>query len=167
MPKPGDFGLVYGTDRVGLLIRFAQWLNGDGFSRYSHAFVYLGDDLIMEAEPGGARYNHASAYDWTQVAYSDWNLSDRQREAVCQAARKCEGVPYSFLDYVGLALHRLHIPAPGLRKYIASTGHMICSELVDYCYLQAGLHMFSDGRWPGYVTPADLEHVLHGPEVAN
>jgi hypothetical protein len=26
--------------------------------------------------------------------------------------------------------------------------------------LQLGVHLFSDGRWPGYVTPASLARLL-------
>ena len=40
---------------------------------------------------------------------------------------------------------------------------MICSQLVDYCYLMAGVHLFNDGRWPGYVTPEDLANVIADP----
>jgi hypothetical protein len=67
------------------------------------------------------------------------------------------------LDYLALVAHRLHIPAPGLRQFIADTGHMICSQLVDEVYRRAGLIMFGDGRWPGYVTPGGLISVLNGP----
>lgn len=47
-PKPGDFGLLVGNDPVGLLIRVGEWANGDGFSRYSHAFVVLDDSTLLE-----------------------------------------------------------------------------------------------------------------------
>ncbi len=33
---------------------------------------------------------------------------------------------------------------------------MICSQLVDQSYQDAGVHLFSDGRWSGYVTPGAL-----------
>ncbi len=44
--------------------------------------------------------------------------------------------------------------------YVASSKHMICSQLVDFVYMQSGIHLFNDGRWPGYVTPADLASLL-------
>jgi hypothetical protein len=37
---------------------------------------------------------------------------------------------------------------------------MICSQLVDQCYQDAGVHLFADGRWPGDVTPADLYRLI-------
>ncbi len=63
---------------------------------------------------------------------------------------------YSFLDYLALAAHRYRLPVPGLRTYIKSTGHLICSQLVDACYQAAGVQLFDDHRWNGYVTPSDL-----------
>jgi hypothetical protein len=66
------------------------------------------------------------------------------------------GVGYSFLDYDAIAAHRLHLPVPGLRAYIGSTGHLICSQLCDQAYADVGAHLYADGRWPGYVTPLDL-----------
>jgi hypothetical protein len=38
---------------------------------------------------------------------------------------------------------------------------MICSQLVDFCYAKAGVRLFADNRWEGYVTPADLAGLLH------
>jgi hypothetical protein len=65
------------------------------------------------------------------------------------------GVGYSFLDYLALAAHRLRIPAPGLKRRIASSKHLICSQLCDAAYADEGCRLFS-GVWPGYVTPLGL-----------
>lgn len=166
MPKPGDFGLVAISGEVGRLIRFGQWLNGDGFGDYQHAVLVLDNDELIEAEPGGARIRPVSEYDGTNVVWSDWPLTDDERAAIVAGGRSLEGVPYSFLDYFALAAHRLHIPVPGLRKYIASTRHEICSQLVDVGYQLGGQTMFADHRWPGYVTPMALLRALHGPVTA-
>lgn len=163
-PSPGDFGLVSISGIAGFGIRLGQWLNGGGFGKFEHAFIVVNGDRLIEAEPGGARWNNLTAYAGTNVMYSDWDLTDEQRAAVVQAAGTLIDTPYSWLDYMSLVLRRFHIPAPHLRGYIANTRHMICSQLVDHVYLLAGLHMFSDDRWPGDVTPADLVAVLHGPQ---
>lgn len=160
-PKPGDFGLTHIHGNVGSAIAFGQFLNGSSFaaSGYEHAFMVThvddaGQAWIVEAEPGGARY--------VQYRYPDNEVVWYSAPAVYSAsiaahAENFIGVPYSFLDYASLAALRLHLSfAPGLRSYVKSTGHMICSQLVDAAYQQAGVQLFDDGRFPGDVTPADL-----------
>lgn len=159
-PQPGDFAVVSVGGDAGRAIRFGEWLNGDGFRDYEHAFIYLGDNQIVQAEPGGAAQTALGSY--AQILWSTdvIPLTDPQRKAICTAARGYVGVGYSALDYVALAAHRLRIPAPHLKAFIASTGHQICSQLVDQCYTDAGVHLFVDGRWPGFVTPAALTNRL-------
>jgi hypothetical protein len=156
-PQPGDIGCTQITGNVGLLIRLGQWLNGDGFADYEHAFVYVGDGQIVEAEPGGARLASLTEYDTRTIAWL--HCPDAHRTAVANAARALEGIPYSFLDYLTLALHRFHVPTPLLRWYIHTTRHLICSQLADRAASEGGWQIFDDGRWPGYVTPADLAAV--------
>jgi hypothetical protein len=161
-PRPGDFGLTRITGYVGTLIRIGQWLNGDGWRDYQHAFIVVGDTRVIEAQPGGARYNSLSAY--PDAAYSSWPLTAEQRARIVWTAVDMKGTPYSALDYFALALRRFHIPAPWLRRYIESSKHDICSQLVDACYQAAGVQLFTDGRWNGYVTPLALDQVLEGPK---
>jgi hypothetical protein len=52
------------------------------------------------------------------------------------------------------------VPLPGLRHRIESARSMICSQLCDRAYLDAGVNLFRDGRWPGYVTPMALCDLL-------
>ncbi|MEW2302060.1 hypothetical protein AB0958_19140 [Streptomyces sp. NPDC006655] len=161
VPQPGDIGLTSITGPVGWLIKVGQWLNGDGFGAFQHAFIVLPGARLIEAMPGGALVDSLSKYDDRQVLYvSPADLTPAQRKAIADCALKYQGVPYSFLDYVALALHRFHIPVPGLRRYIESTGHMICSQLADRAYRDAGQILFRDGRWEGYVTPMALANEL-------
>lgn len=156
-PKPGDIGLTAIAGRMGKAIRIGQYLNGDGWHDYQHAFMYVGNGDIVEAMPGGALLSDLEQYRGCDVAWL--KCPDKYRQAVAEAARGYVGVPYSFLDYGSLALHRFHIPAPRLRKYIADSGHMICSQLVDQAAMDGGWHIFDDQRWPGYVTPGSLHKV--------
>lgn len=164
---PGDFAVVHLADPVAKLITVGERLNGDAFAQYQHAFFYAGgpQDLILEAEPGGARLVPYH-YDPADVLWSTINpelaLTKAQQADVLDIAKRYQNVPYSFLDYGALAAHRLHIWAPGLKHYVASTKHMICSQLVDQCRLDLGSHLFSDKRWPGYVTPAALAGLING-----
>jgi hypothetical protein len=164
-PQPGDIGLVTMPGFVGRLIRLGQWLNGDGFSNYQHAYVVVGDYVrgsdhpgettkIVEAMPGGALLSPLSRYDNMGAIYL--RCPDGLRRSVADAALRFIGTPYSPLDYLSLAARRFHIPAPHLRAYIRSSGHMICSQLADSAALDGGWHLFEDGRWEGDVTPLDL-----------
>lgn len=162
-PQPGDFAVVRVNGDVGRLIRVGQWLNGDGFADYEHAFVLVEDGQIIEAEPGGARRAALSEYEGRPTMWSTGRiaLTGEQRARIVAAAEGYIGTPYSAADYFALAAHHLHLPGgPLLRHYVADSRHMICSQLVDQCYQDAGVQLFKDGRWPGWVTPADLHRLM-------
>jgi hypothetical protein len=162
-PIAGDFGVVHMDGDSGKWIHIGEMLNGDGFANYEHAFVYVGNGMIVEAEPGGAQL---AKYHYENVLWSTDRiaLSNEERFMICNSARSYVGVPYSAADYFAIAAKRLKLGVlvPGLKAYVASSKHMICSQLVDQCYSDAGVHLFQDGRWPGYVTPAALAELLLG-----
>jgi uncharacterized protein YycO len=145
---------------AGRLIRFGQWINGDGFKDYEHAFVYLGNAHIIEAEPGGARVADVTEYGPSNVLWSSGKviLSDAQRSAVVEAAKSFVGVPYSFLDYLLIALKRFHITVPILNRRVIGSKHMICSQLVAEVYKSAGVDLLSIPTYE--VTPADLANFI-------
>lgn len=160
VPQPGDIGLTSISGWGGTAIRVGQWILGDGFSRYEHAFVYVGrgpddnDLMIVEAEPGGALLSPLTRYTPETVLWLRCPLLFGK--AVGDAARTYVGRPYSWADYASLGAERFHIPVPGLRQYVASSGHMMCSQLADRAAARGGWHLFADGRDPGDVTPGDL-----------
>jgi hypothetical protein len=169
---PGDFACCPISGDTGKLVSFGEWMNGDGFSEYDHAEIYVGlpdangrFGYTMSAYPGGARLvplrenqlEDGSGFLWSAGKIP---LTSDQRNMIVFNAMACKGIPYSAADYFALAAHRLHVPVPGLREYIASSHSMICSQMCDYVYMQAGVHLFADGRWPGYVVPADLASLL-------
>jgi hypothetical protein len=154
---------------VGKLISIGEWLNGDGFGTYDHAEIYVG--MPDEQGPLGytmGAYSNGAGLVPVPEKQDGWlwstghlTVTDEQRAQICTYALQCKGIEYGWLDYFALAAHRLHLPAPGLRDFIGNS--LICSQLVDLCYCKAGVHLFQDNRWPGYVTPADLADViLHG-----
>lgn len=160
-PRPGDIGLTSVRGPVGKLIALGEFLNGSGFTTWEHAFLVLDGDRLIEAQPGGARIEPLAKYDHRDVVYvAPAGLTDGQRVLICAAAEKYEGVGYSAAEYFALAAHRFHVPVPWLRRYIASSHRLICSQLCDQAYADAGVHLFTDGRWPGWVTPADLYNLL-------
>lgn len=160
-PRPGDIGLTNVVGPVGWGIRVGQALLGAGTLPYEHAFLVLDRGELIEAQPGGAVVRPLSEYDGRHVLYvAPAGLTDEQRAGIVAAGRNLVDTPYSGLDYLALALHRFHIPAPGLRRYIADTGHLICSALCDVAYQRAGAQLFADGRWNGFVVPEDLYNLL-------
>lgn len=149
--QPGDIGLVSVSGLVGRAIRIGQWLNGDGWSRYEHAFVAVDPGTVVQAQPGGA-----VRAPMPNLLVMWLSCPDQYRDGVVKAALELVGTPYSFADYAALAAVRLHLPSKRLRAYVKSTGHMICSQLCDEAARRGGWHLFTDGRLPQDVTPGDL-----------
>lgn len=157
--RPGDYFLSQIEGTGGFFIRLMQLLAGDA-SRYTHAGIVLDDGTVVQAQPGGATIVPLTDVGGNGVlAFSHFDLTDEHRTAIVAAGRSYEGVPYSFLDYLSLGLATLGIRPDWLTNYIAKSNRMICSQLVDQSYLDAGVHLFEDGRIPGDVTPGDLAHV--------
>lgn len=179
--KPGMFVLVPVNGPVGEAIKWSQFFAGAP-SRYQHAALILdGDGTLIEAEPGksGARIANVSEYAGRDFRVCDpvaWMIrglslnasEDQLRAKVADEGRKLEHVRYSALDYAALIL--LHLEklltrrkrptwrlTLFIRKRVQSSGHLICSQLVDLALSRAGLSLFTDGRLPGDVMPADLD----------
>lgn len=176
IPPPGSFGLSIIGGKNGRLIAAGQALTGDG-SKYTHAFMVVDNNEIVEAMPEGARIYPLSfrADDDGGIVWSDapvqnalpnlrtqygdtpWLEADF-RNVICRVARDLAGTPYNFSDYLYLALAHLGFKANWLRKRIDDRGHMICSQLVDEVYRKVGIHLFDDDRLPMDVTPGDLDN---------
>jgi hypothetical protein len=190
----GSFLLTRSTSRVSRLITAAEGLTGDG-TRYSHAALVVDGGHVVEALPGGARLTPLIRYVGRggnvvvcdapiRVAVVDavasgqihpWEATDHEdtvRARVAAAGRALAGTPYSFLDYLSLFLLHAGIRPAWLVRFVDNRRHMICSQLVDTAYEAAGLHLFTDGRFPGDVTPGDLDryrvgHLDGHPELAD
>lgn len=159
-PQPGDFGLVSITGGVGVLIRLGQWLNGDDFYNYEHAFIYIGNNQIVEAQPGGACITDLSYYSDRTIIWSTGliTLNATQRNNIVTRAMLQVGTPYSFLDYFAIALYRLGIKYPRIAKRVKDSGHLICSQLVAIDYDAVGSPLT---EYPPYlVTPGRLANYL-------
>jgi hypothetical protein len=159
MSSPGRIGLTQIHGGLGIGIRFGQWLNGSGFQNFEHAFLDLGDGTLIQAEPGGAQIRPLSIYKPENVYWCDKiyaRVPSDVRLRIAEEAKGFKGVKYSFLDYDALVLHRLGLDTDWLQRYISSTDHMICSQLVDRAYTLGGYRIFPLTRWDGFVTPGDL-----------
>jgi hypothetical protein len=167
--QPGDFAVVRLPGATGRMIRLMESLSG-GHSDYEHAIIGVEDGMIVEAEPGGAvlvpMHYAPETVRWstgTPFRHSGGGTSPvgpLTGSLICSAARKYIGTPYSFADYAALAAHFWHLPLPGLRDFVSDNGHLICSQLCDQVYKDAGIQLFADRRWPGFVRPSDLADLL-------
>lgn len=156
---PGLIGLAPIAGNVGKAIEIGEWLNGEGFQQWEHAFVCLPGNQILEAEPGGAvirDYHYGSDVYWCTEIYKLLTTQAKSPLVLQSVADGLKGIPYSFADYAALSAHRLHVPVPGLQSFIKTSKHEICSQLADDFYGRLGVEIFTDKRWPGFVTPASL-----------
>lgn len=157
IPRPGDIGLSSSTGPIGKFIRAAQALIGD-YTFVTHAFIVLDDGYIIEAMPKGATFARIDKY--PNAVFSRFPLTEDQRGAICEEAIRMEGTPYSFLDYLALGATHFNIFPEPVRKSVADSGKMICSQLAAEAYRRAGVDLFPDNRLPMDVTPGDLSRLF-------
>ncbi|MGZ4587718.1 MAG: hypothetical protein ACXVX9_07930 [Mycobacteriaceae bacterium] len=156
MPDLGAFGVSATSGWKAWVIRAVTR------SAVNHAFVYVGNGQIVEANPSGAAVGNVDEYPHT--IWSHMALTTQQRHAIANAADTLVGTPYSWVDdaCIGLAdLFGWHVPEP-VRARLSRRSRLMCSQLVDVAYSKAGVHLFPDGRIPGDVSPGDLLHLIEG-----
>ncbi len=152
---PGDIGFHTIAGRVGGWVSIGQALLRDE-CWLTHAFLVLDGGECIEARPGGAWVAPLAGRFGPGYGYARLPLDAGQRAGI-DGARDLDGTPYSFADYGALAAKRLGVPTPLLRSYITSSGHMICSQLVDHGITKYGrFQVFDDGRLHQDVTPGAL-----------
>lgn len=158
---PGMIGFAKIRGFVGFLIRLGQWFLKDD-SRWTHVFIYLGEGpygkyTIFAAQPGGARYD-----DLREISEVAWlsmlRPTPEQFDVIKRECDRLKGVSYSFLDYLSLGLLRFGIKWEWVRNRVRDSGHMICSQLADFVYNMAGIHLFQD-REHMDVSPGDLANL--------
>jgi hypothetical protein len=150
---PGDFGVVRTGDWTGAVIRHVTR------SEWNHALVAVTPFVAVEARPSGAGTVLLSAY--RNIAW--YKAPDGKGPEIADRARGLVGVPYGWPDILSVGLLQYHIKPHLLRAFVADENRLICSQLVDLAYSQAGVHLFDDGRWPGDVTPGDLGRLITPP----
>ena len=152
-PQFGDYGVVKTKGFFGKLIRIGTQ------SRWNHCFIYIGNDLIVEANPTGVEVSQVSKY--PQIAWNQHEeLSYTQRETIASHAKWLVGRPYSFFTIAGMALRILGFKFFGNRLLRAISKHdgYICSELVAECYRNAEMILVCEQDY--LVNPGDLAERL-------
>jgi len=152
--RPGCYGVSHGSGITGELIRHAteSWAG--------HAFVYIGDGQIIQAEPPHALVSPAASHpDAVWNAHDE--LTDQQREAIVARAHALVGCPYDYPAYIGFALELLKIRnGQELDPVFRSDHWRVCSALVADCYEYAGVPVDTGLPYPNLISPADLYNRL-------
>lgn len=145
----GSYGVSHGSGLAGELIRHAT------ASWAGHAFVYIGNGLIVEAAPPIARVSPADSH-----PDAVWNaretLTTDQRLTIIARAHALVGTHYDWPAYVGFALEILKLRSGAqLDATFKQDQWRVCSALVADCYAQAGI-IIDPGVDINLVSPADL-----------
>jgi hypothetical protein len=154
-PRLGDYGVVKTSGFFGWLIRLGT------LSRWNHAFIYIGDGAIIEANPKGIQIGHVDEY--SRIAWNKHDqLTPRQRKAIVEFAHNALGTPYNFLMIGNLALRILGLKVLAktnlLYRWAQKSKGYICSELCAEAYAAAGVSISS----PDLATPGDLaERIIY------
>lgn len=145
-------------------------------SRVNHAGICLGTRMTVEAQAAGA-VSKTEQPSGTKVIYGTVlyhrieAVAPGRSKQVAEAASHLLGAKYNYLDLLALAYASLKKDPteppdkPNWWQRIVMDDHrLICSQLVDLAYNRAGVHLFTDGRLPGQVTPGDLQEALDNSE---
>lgn len=149
-PRTGQFGVVRTPGFAAWVIRLFTR------SQVNHAYIYITENMIVEAKPTGAVMSRASIYDGAEKAESNWWFLPGEASDIRRAAERLVGTPYGFLDIVCIGLMLLGLRWGWLINRAQSQKRLICSQLVDRAYRNAGIHLYHDNRPDGLVTPGDL-----------
>ena len=150
IPQRGNYGVSHGSGMVGELIRHAteSWAG--------HAFVYVGNGMIIEAAPPATRISPASSH-----PDAVWNLGEplthAQRDKIVARAHALLGTPYDYPAYIGFALEVLKLRTG--QQLAAEFQHdhwRVCSADVADEYAFAGIDLAFGLKVPNLVSPADL-----------
>jgi len=151
-PRIGDYGVVSSNGFFAKLIKLGT------VSRWNHAFIYIGNGQIVEANPTGVTVSPVANY--PRIA---WNmheeLSDDQRAKIVDHAKSAVGRPYNFGIIVMLAFRAVGVKIfpHVLINYLARHEGYICSELVAECYAEAGFPICQEAD---LCNPGDLAERL-------
>lgn len=142
--QPGDVIVVRSKTIVGRIIRWAT------HSWASHVAVYIGDGLVFEARPLGARAVPLSRYQEYRI-YRPQIAPDTLRIFLAALARK-EGRGYDYGQIVSIAVDRLF----GIKLKAQNRRLAICSEIIYEAAKEAGIDLPRVNQ--AYITPGDFEN---------
>jgi len=156
-PEVGDFFVVHTTGIAARLIQLGTR------SKWNHAGIYLGDDLIIEARPSGVKKANISKYDGKPILwYKNPDMTPYQRVTIQTFTERFENDGYGIWSIIALGFKCLTFGIPFLpANWMAEREkRVICSQLVAWCYSHAGIKLTHKRH--ALVTPKDLAKVVSG-----
>lgn len=172
VPQVGAYYVTQIPGLLGFLVRIAQALFGD-FSIYTHAGMYVGGGVCVEAAGRGVRtVPLAVVMQRRPLAWSVDPILLKTGRTAAAAAMADVGDAYGWLTYGELLADRLGLKVPRLRALVSRSTHTICSQAVVRWCEKAGWQLVSPSRKPGDTTPGALAqagtvwHVDTGPFVS-
>lgn len=159
--EPGDIFLTRGNSFVSRAIRFFSRGGGESRTMVNHVGLVtepgtMYDATIVEASSKVVRRT-MSAYALsknTEVAvYRNMRLTNEQREAIVARANGYVGASYGYVKIVAHLLDWLLGGRYFFRRFAFMDRYPICSWVVAYAYLDAGLTF---GVEAGQASPDDI-----------
>ena len=121
-------------------------------SPYSHVEVYMGDGWTVSAEAYGLTFQDHCNNAFIDIMRLKSGLTRQQRGIVMESAYRSLAKPYEYLGLIGF-------PFGGEKAAVrrSSNEAYICSEVVAWCYKEAGIDLVED-RPEAIEAPADIAH---------
>lgn len=162
--EPGTFGVSHGGGTAGELIRHATG------SWAGHAFLYLGDGLIVQGQPPQAATAPADSHGDAIWAWRMWDwLRDDQKwtparvmnaqTMVVERGKALIGCSYDYEAYVAFALMVMKLRnADQIAPFFRRDAWRVCSALVADAEGMGGVPMqFVPSDGPGLVAHPDTK----------
>lgn len=140
---------------TGLIGKAIEWATR---SHTHHVVVAVSEDVVISAEPGGARYRPIT--DYPALVWSRFGLTTTQQDHIRDAAAEYEHRPYNYAIYGPLLWQRLtgRKVNGAVARWLSKRPNENCSQLSDDIYTMAGFHLFAD--IPEIITPGDFERLF-------
>lgn len=150
-PQPGDYGVVSTNGIIARAIQFSTR------SRQNHALIYVGNNQVIEARPGGVVVSPLKEYDEILWNFDD-HLDPTLGQRIVDSAKTHIGEPYGYLNIFALLLLSAGIRVNWLLRKIEQNDHWICSQLVARAYKDCGFPLVDELNCE--ITPGDLAERL-------
>ena len=147
--QPGDFGVVATTGFVAWAIRVLTR------SPYNHAYGYIGNGMIVEAQPHGAKISPLAKYDGRPQLRSQLALDPLRQIRVVKAYKDQVGIEYGFLDVAAIGLSTIGI----VTSKLTDDDSLFCSQLIAIGLRKGGVKLVTTKR-SNRITPGDLADII-------